>query len=125
MVLAPLSHPPFELIHSLGDPLLSRSSVYSSFRPIVTPFEIFLSLKCNDSGQDKLFSVYVSIFKIDPPQLVRFVYSYTQTKRTKEQTKNHTVHCIRLFSHHFQSLSLLSTFIYFTIFSLYITLLDA
>lgn len=26
--------PPFELVHSLGDPLLSRSSVCSSFRPV-------------------------------------------------------------------------------------------
>lgn len=34
MVLAPLSPPPFELVHSLGDPLLSRSSVCSSFRPV-------------------------------------------------------------------------------------------
>ena len=34
MVLASLSPPSFELVHSLGDPLLSRSSVCSSFRPV-------------------------------------------------------------------------------------------
>ncbi|GFS40453.1 hypothetical protein Acr_00g0068650 [Actinidia rufa] len=33
MVLALLSPPSLELVHSLGDPLLSRSSVCSSFRP--------------------------------------------------------------------------------------------
>nr|UYK51767.1 hypothetical protein [Paphiopedilum micranthum] len=36
MVLAPLSPPSLELVHSLGDPLLSRSSVCSSFRPVRT-----------------------------------------------------------------------------------------
>ena len=34
MVLASLSPPSLELVHSLGDPLLSRSSVCSSFRPV-------------------------------------------------------------------------------------------
>lgn len=34
MVLAPLSPPSLELVHSFGDPLLSRSSVCSSFRPV-------------------------------------------------------------------------------------------
>lgn len=34
MVLAPLSPPSLELVHSLGDPLLSRLSVCSSFRPV-------------------------------------------------------------------------------------------
>ncbi|WJX77987.1 hypothetical protein P8452_61251 [Trifolium repens] len=33
MVLAFLFPPSLELVHSLGDPLLSRSSVCSSFRP--------------------------------------------------------------------------------------------
>lgn len=34
MVLASLSPPSLELVHSLGDPLLSRLSVCSSFRPV-------------------------------------------------------------------------------------------
>ena len=34
MVLAFLFPPSLELVHSLGDPLLSRSSVCSSFRPV-------------------------------------------------------------------------------------------
>lgn len=34
MVLASLSPPSLELVHPLGDPLLSRSSVCSSFRPV-------------------------------------------------------------------------------------------
>lgn len=34
MVIASLSPPSLELVHSLGDPLLSRSSVCSSFRPV-------------------------------------------------------------------------------------------
>lgn len=34
MVLASFFPPPLELVHSLGDPLLSRSSVCSSFRPV-------------------------------------------------------------------------------------------
>ncbi|KAG0501213.1 hypothetical protein HPP92_001285, partial [Vanilla planifolia] len=42
MVLAPLSPPSLELVHSLGDPLLSRSSVCSSFRPVS-----YLSAHCS------------------------------------------------------------------------------
>ena len=38
MVLASLSPPSLELVHSLGDPLLSRSSVCSSFRPVKVTF---------------------------------------------------------------------------------------
>ncbi|PKI40645.1 hypothetical protein CRG98_038960 [Punica granatum] len=37
MVLAFLSPPSLELVHSSGDPLLSRSSVCSSFRPYQDP----------------------------------------------------------------------------------------
>jgi hypothetical protein len=45
MVLASLSPPSLELVHSLGDPLLSRSSVCSSFRPVSYIFAHCSSLR--------------------------------------------------------------------------------
>ncbi len=46
MVLASLSPPSLGVAHSLGDPLLSRSSVCSSFRPVSDIFAHCLSLCC-------------------------------------------------------------------------------